>query len=328
MGKTVNFATIGTSGITDKFLAVAIPNLKFHLRAVYSRSIEKAKAFAEKHHADVCYDDLDAMASDPDIDAVYIASPNMMHYEHTMKMLRAGKHVLCEKAVASNLKEAQEMYACAKEQGVFLLEAMRTVHDPGIKVIKDSLHKIGTIRQARISYCQYSSRYDSFLAGAEHNIFKKECSAGALMDIGVYCVHALVDLFGEPEKVNSSSVMLRGDIDGMGVILAKYPEMAGEVIYSKITNSGLESEIQGEKGDMLISEIQNPLKVRIRYYNGEEEILYTNQPENNMKYETDYFLDKVLHQDWDSYYDMVSLTAMKMMDEVRAQCGIIFPADK
>ena len=326
---TTGFATIGTSKITQKFLSAAKDCKGFKLVAVYSRDIKKAEKFAREQGAEKYYDSLDALAADKDVEAVYVASPNHMHYEHVMKLLKAGKHVLCEKAIASNYVEAEEMFRTAKEQGVILLEAMRTVFHPGMSVVRENLPKLGAIRKAAFNYCQYSSRYDSFKEGQEHNIFRRECSAGALMDIGVYSVHSMLYLLGMPETITGFSVMLRGDIDGAGNILAKYPDKIAEVSYSKITDSSIPDEIQGENGTLLFGGDSNsPENVRIIYRDGREEILWQQETKNSMKYELEHLLKIICGDEEAQPHTERSLNAMKLMDEMRRQCGIIFPADE
>lgn len=326
---TTGFATIGTSKITQKFLSASKECEGFKLVAVYSRDIKKAEKFAREQGAEKYYDSLDALAADKDVEAVYVASPNHMHYEHVMKLLKAGKHVLCEKAIASNYVEAEEMFRTAKEQGVILLEAMRTVFHPGMSVVRENLPKLGAIRKAAFNYCQYSSRYDSFKEGQEHNIFRRECSAGALMDIGVYCVHTLLYLLGMPKKISGFAVMLRSGVDGAGDILTKYQEKIAEVSYSKITDSGLPNEIQGENGMLLFQGTNDcPENVRIVYRDGTEEVLYHREPLNDMKYELEYFIKMIRREENAESHTERSLNAMKLMDEMRRQFGITFPADE
>lgn len=326
--KIIKFATIGTSKITRRFLNASRECEGFELTAVYSRDRQRAEEFAAEQKASRYYNDLDEMAADAEIDAVYVASPNYMHYEHAMKMLNAGKHVICEKALASNSYEVERMFAVAADNKVILLEAARTVFDPGMEEVKKNLYKIGTIRRASLRYCQYSSRYDSFLEGQEHNIFSKECSAGALMDIGVYCVHTLLYLMGKPEEIKGYSVMLRGDIDGEGTILAKYQDKVAELEYSKITDSALPSEIQGEKGMMLFSGTINcPENVKIVYRDGKEEIIYHRAPLNDMKYEIIHFMNMINKKERADIHTERSRNAIKIMDEMRKQSGIVFPSD-
>lgn len=324
----IRFATIGTSKITQRFLNASKECEGFKLTAVYSRSLQKAERFASEQGAERFYDSLEQLAADTEVDAVYVATPNSMHCEHVLKMLNAGKHVICEKALASNSEEVEKMFRAAKENQVILLEAARTVFDPGMEKIKENLHKLGTIRRASIRYCQYSSRYDSFREGQEHNIFSRECSAGALMDIGVYCVHTLLCLLGAPDEVKGYSVMMRGEIDGEGTILAKYPDKIAELEYSKITDSALPSEIQGEKGMMLFSGRLNcPENVKIVYRDGSEELIYHRESLNDMQYEIRRFMQMIEGNESVDVHTARSMNAIKIMDEMRKQSGIIFPAD-
>ncbi len=324
----VHFVIIGTSKIAESFLEIAADNREFKLEAVYSRDKEKAASFSEKYGAIKAYDNLEAMANDKEIDAVYIASPNSLHYEQAQQFIRAGKHILCEKALGSNRHEVENMIQSAKENQVILLEAMRSVHDPGFQVIKDNLYKIGKLRKTAFRYCRYSSRYDSFKLGEMHNIFDTKFSAGALMDIGIYCVEPMIALFGTPLSFQAESVILRGGIDGAGTILAKYDGMVAELSYSKISDSFMPSEIQGELGTMVIQTIYNPAEIRIRYQNGYEEKLETESSDNNMKYELETFINAVKGKKDISEYQQISYDAIKLMDAIREECGVIFPADK
>ena len=323
----MRFATIGTSQITDRFLTAAKTCGDFRLEAVYSRSAGRAEKFAERHQAARWHDSLEKLAEDPGIDAVYVASPNFLHARQAILLMEHGKHVLCEKALASNQREAEEMFRCAEENGVLLLEAMRSIHDPGYETVRSQLHKIGTVRQARFSFCKYSSKYDGFKAGKQQNIFDPACSAGALMDIGIYCVEVMVGLFGEPESLSTAAVRLRGGIDGAGVLLASYPEMIVEAAYSKIAAEHLPSVIQGEAGSLYMDSIASPGRIWIRYLDGEEEVLFSRPGENNMAYETETFIRAAEKGEKLREYRRISEISLKITDEARKQAGIRFPAD-
>lgn len=323
----IRIGTVGTSNITQKFLSAAKESKRIHYGAAYSRNMEKAKDFAQRFGADKSYDSLKEMAEDKDLDAVYIASPNFLHFEQTMLFLRAGKHVLCEKSLASNSWEAKQMIEYANEHSLVLLEAIRPIFDPGYAAIESNISKLGTIRQIRLCFGRYSSKYDDFLEGKSPNIFEPKCSAGALMDMGVYCVHPLVGLFGFPKQLQSACVKLSNGIDGNGLILGTYSDMIAELSYSKISDSQLHSEIQGELGTMIISDISSPEDIKISYKNGKEEILEVPVCENNMVYEAIAFADAIENQTDTARYHKISLLAMKLMDEVRKQQSIIFPAD-
>lgn len=324
----INFGVIGTNVITERFLEAGKDAEGFCLRGVYSRSMEKAVDFARKHGADLAFDSLEDMASCKEIDAVYVASPNSLHASQSIQMLKGGKHVLCEKSIASNQREFEEMKKAALENRRVLLEAMRSVHSPGFQAIRENLHKLGKIRRVSFQYCQYSRRYDNFKKGIIENAFNPALSNGALMDIGVYCVHPLVSLFGKPEKVISSSLKLSNGIDGAGTILAEYPDFQGELLYSKITDSRVPSQIQGEEGSMVIREIPDPQEVVLYYRDGRTETLEIPRTENNMVYEIREFLRLIREKRYSHEYLENSQMEIELMDEVRRQQKIFFPADR
>lgn len=323
----IRFAVIGTSMITDRFLEAAKEIKEFQLKGVYSRSIEKAKEYAQKQCAELTFDSLEKLAESNEIDAVYIASPNSSHASQAIQMLKAGKHVLCEKTICSNLKEFEQMKAAALENNVVLLEAMRSVYSPGFQAIQNSLLKIGTIRRVSFQYCQYSSRYDNFKNGIIENAFNPALSNAALMDIGVYCVHPLVALFGSPNNIKSSSLILSNGFEGAGTILLEYDGMQAELLYSKISNSNIPNQIQGEEGSIVIDEIPNPQNVTIYFRNGNTEVLDITKKENNMCYEIETFLNLINEKNYHHNYLQNSYMELQLMDEVRKQQGIIFPAD-
>lgn len=328
----MNLAVIGTNFISDWFMAAGKRCKKLQVQAVYSRTMEKGRAFADKYGIPDCYDCLEALAAAENVDGVYIASPNALHAEQSIQMLNAGKHVLCEKSIASNEKELRAMLEAAERNHVIVMEAMRSVLDPGFAAIQEHLPKIGKVRRATIQYCQYSSRYDKFKNGIIENAFKPELSNGSLMDIGVYCVHPMVKLFGKPDGISAAGIRLHNGVDGMGTILAKYEEQGilVELIYSKITDSVLPTQIQGEEGCMLIEEIYNTNKLTIRYRNGNrEEILVEKvDPNNNMYYEIEEFIRTAESGEGAKEHNQYSLWEMQVMDEARRQMGIVFPADE
>ena len=181
----MKFGVIGTNWITESFIAAAKEINDFTLSAVYSRTEEKAKEFAEKNDAKHTFTDLEKMAASDEIDAVYIASPNSFHAEYAITLMNHGKHVICEKPMASNVREVEKMIAVAKENNVLLMEAMRSTVMPNFRSIQENLHKIGKVRRYFANPCQYSSRYDKYKEGTILNAFKPEFSNGSLMDIGI-----------------------------------------------------------------------------------------------------------------------------------------------
>ncbi|WP_129706614.1 Gfo/Idh/MocA family protein [Priestia megaterium] len=326
----IRFGVIGTNWITDRLLESAQYVDDFQLAAVYSRTIEKAEEFAGKYDIPHIFTDLEEMATSSEIDAVYIATPNAYHAEQAILFLKNNKHVLCEKPLAANATEVTRMIQAAKNHKVLLMEAMKSTLLPNFKVIQENLHKIGPIRKYVASYCQYSSRYDKYKEGIVLNAFKPELANGSLMDLGVYCLYPLITLFGGPHKVKATAFMLESGVDGEGSVALEYEDRDAVIMYSKITNSHLPSEIQGEKGSMIIDKIHTAEKIEIRYNDGRVEELTVDQPYPAMYYELNEFVELLkqgkMESDTNSYEN--SYLTMHVMDKVREQIGLVYPNDK
>ena len=323
----IRFGMIGTGKIAEKFWQANRYGKDFELTAVYSRTLERARQFGFQKGQLQYFDDLEAFANSDCIDAVYVASPNCCHYEQVMTLLKAGKHVLCEKPMASNLKEAQEMFAEAEKKNLILLEGMRSIYAPSFQKMIPYMETLGTIRRATLQYCQYSSRYDNYKRGIVENAFKPELSNGALMDIGVYVVSCMIRLFGAPKSIKASGIKLHNGVDGAGTILMEYPDMIGEAIYSKITDSAMPSQIQGEDASMLVQEIENVKDLRI-VRKGVVQSIHFEQSDNILNYETQEFIKMIkTGMGWEKSKE-ITLETMKVLDEARKQLHIVFPADK
>jgi predicted dehydrogenase len=326
----LRFGVIGTNWITDRLLTAARENEGFKLTAVYSRTEEKAREFAEKHGAQNTYTTIEEMAKSDEIDAVYIASPNSFHSEQAIEIMNNGKHVLCEKPIASNVRELDEMIEAAKRNQVLLMEAMKTTLLPNYKSVKKNLHKIGKVRRYVASYCKYSSRYDAYKQGTVLNAFNPTFSNGSLMDLGVYCIYPMVVLFGEPKKIKATAVMLESGVDGAGSVLMEYGEMEATISHSKITDSYLPSEIQGENGTIILDNISEPERVEIRYKDGSVENISQSQGCPPMYYEVKEFIDLIKNGQYEStvnshYHSRITTG---IIEEARKQFGLVYPADK
>lgn len=330
MSKVVRFGIIGTNTISHTFMAGALQLKDFALTAIYSRKEETGRAFGDKYGVRNIFTDLEELAKSDLIDAIYIASPNALHYSQAMTFLNHGKHVLCEKAFASNSREAEEMIMAARANNVLIMEGMRSTVVPNFLAIKENLHKLGTIRRAFLSKCQYSSRYDSYKAGVVMNAFKRELSNGALMDIGVYCIHPIIKLFGSPKEIIASSQFLASGVDGQGTAILKYENMDAVMLYSKVSNSYLPCEIQGEEGVLTSSDIYDFSSVTIRYRDGSEEVISKPQEMDNICYEIDEFIKLVQQGKTESQINSHkrTLASLQVMDEIRKQIGLAFPADE
>lgn len=329
--RMVRFGVIGTSWITDAFIKNASLIEDFKLTAVYSRTNEKAVSFAAKYGDVNIFTDLETMANSHVIDAVYIASPNAYHAPQAILFLKNHKHVLCEKPIAANLNELKEMITAAKQHNVLLMEAMKTITLPNFRVIQAHLDKIGPIRRFFANYCQYSSRYDLYKAGENPNTFNPAFANGSLMDIGVYCVYPLIKLFGKPNEIKANGVLLESGVDGAGSISFKYEQLEGLIMHSKITDSALPSEIQGEQGNIIIDKIHTPEKVQIMYRNQEIETITVPQlpAANTMYYEIKEFIETIkageIQAPTNSHQH--SIQVMEILQTARTQIGITYPGE-
>ncbi|GIO98628.1 putative oxidoreductase YulF [Paenibacillus lautus] len=325
----IRFAVIGTNWITERFLQAALETEEFILAAVYSRTEEKGKAFAAKYADPKVYTDLVTMLQDDEIDAVYIASPNSYHVDQAILCMNHGKHVLCEKPMASNAVEVSAMIEAAKNNNVLLMEALKSTLMPNFKTVRDNLYKLGPIRRYFASYCQYSSRYDAYKQGTVLNAFNPEYSNGSLMDLGIYCLYPMVTLFGKPDSVKASGYMLSSGVDGEGSLLLSYPEMDAVIMHSKISDSYAPAEIQGENGTMIIDKINQPYDVKIHYRDGTIENVTQLQTHESMYYEAREFIDLIQCGERESAINTHanSLITAEIMQEARRQVGLLFPAD-
>ncbi|MFA0182037.1 Gfo/Idh/MocA family protein [Vibrio cyclitrophicus] len=325
----IKFAVIGTNWITQKFVQAAHETQSMKLAAVYSRNIESASQFAQEFNVNTTYDSLDALASDSTIEAVYIASPNSLHCTQSILMMKHGKHVICEKPVASNIDEATQMFEVAEQNGVVLFEAYKSQFLPNFKQVQLGLEKIGKVHKAHINYCQYSSRYQKYLNGGNPNTFNPAFSNGSLVDIGFYCVAATVALFGKPKSAHASAKLLDSGVDAHGCAVFQYPEFDVTLAHSKVSDSYAPSEIQGECGAIIIDHIAECTDVKIRYRDGRIENLTQTQSENSMSYEAQAFAnciggDKTTQAEAEKR----ALTVAKLITEMRQQVGVVYPADK
>lgn len=337
--KNVRFAVIGTNFITGRFIEAALQCERFEWTAVYSRRVETARAFAEGFSALKRLDgasaienvqflnDLSELEMAENIDAVYIASPTSLHSEQSVRLLRAGKHVLCEKPVASNLAEWQRMVDASVLGNATVMEAMRPIFTPGFHKVRGLLSGLGKIRKVSFSYCQYSSRYDKYKHGIVENAFRREFSNGALMDIGVYCVAVMVALFGMPKRITAHGYILPESIDGMGSIVAMYDGMQADLSYSKISDSRLPCEIQGEDGTLSFNQIGAPQDIVMRWRDGTEEHVEVPFEPKDIIYETKAFLRILAGEESADRPHEISAMTMSLLDEARRQMGIVFPAD-
>jgi len=327
----MNIATIGTGSIADAVLA-AIGQLEdVTCTAMYSRKKETAQPLASKYGVGTIYTDLDSLFADPNIDLIYIASPNSLHYEQSYQALHHGKHVVCEKPFTSTKQEAANLIALAKEKNLLLFEAISNIHLPNMKIVQEQLHKLGPIKMIQCNYSQYSRKYNDLLAGETPNVFNPNFSGGALMDINIYNLHLVMNLFGSPDSAAYTANQHPNGIDTSGVLVLKYPEFIAECVGAKDTAGMNFVLIQGEKGYLQIVGGANGCK-EILLQLGQEpaETLNAQTEANWLFYEWQAFRNMVADADHNRCYELLdhSLSVMNVLVQARQNAGIVFAADQ
>lgn len=325
----VKLGIIGRNFVVDWMLAAAeqVPELK--PVAIYSRSMEDAEAFAKQHGLGHAFDRLEELAACPEVDAVYVASPNFCHFSQCRLLLEHGKHVLCEKPGVVNGKQLDQLLETARAHGVVYLEAMRLVHDDALDVIREALPQIGALRRVTFEFTQYSSRYDRVRAGEPGiNAFDPKLSNGAIMDMGCYCVHAIVRLFGRPQRVCGACAKLENGFDANGVILMQYPGFVAEAVYSKVSRQAAPTTLMGEDGSILLDDINHIKRIWLQPRKGEARPLpYREKLPNNMMYELRHFCDMIAGKADPAPWNEASRITQEVMDKARADMGIRFPEE-
>lgn len=267
----MKYAVIGTSWITKAFIDAAKTVDGMELVAVYSRTAEKARGFAEEMGAECIYTDLEEFAKSNLFDAVYVASPNSLHFGQSKLMLEAGKHVICEKPAAVRPEEIEELIQLARSKKLVYMEAIMFLHTPWLTMLKEAISKIGRVFSADLNFSQLSSKYGLYKSGMNPNIFNPEFCTGCLMDIGVYNVYTALELFGTPMSLKAKASLLETGIDACGSSIFDYADKLVTLTYSKTGQSHAPSQIFGDKGTVLIDSISQLEGIRVVYSDGTKE---------------------------------------------------------
>ena len=249
----MKIGTIGSGFIVRTILSKVAVTEGIECAAVYSRTLETGRKLAEEFKVEKVYTDLDALCSDPELDFIYIASPNSLHYAHVKKALEHGKHVLCEKPFVPTAAEARELIALAKEKNRYLFEMITTLYHPHFAWVREKMQELGKLQMITGTFCQYSSRYDLLMEGKQTNIFDPNFKTGCLMDINVYNIYLVVALMGKPDRVAYFAGKHENGIDLHGTVMLQYGDVICQCIGAKDTMCENSVEILGDKGYIQIT---------------------------------------------------------------------------
>lgn len=330
---SVGFAIIGSNFITDTFIKGLQQCSQVKLVGIYSRDPAKAQAKFTQHYgqpdAGIAFGSLEALCACSDVDAVYIASPNSLHFAQSKQCLLAGKHVLLEKPACSNQAQLSELIELANQQKKLLAQGILSFSSPIYDRFKECVNKLGKIERYHGEYCQRSSRLDLLLKGELPNTFNPEFSNGALMDLGIYPLAPMVALFGLPTKLQAQGKLLSTGVDGMGEIQFDYPDLLASIAYSKITLGQNIIEIQGENGRLTVHSTSLFERLELELITGENTSIEGVDHVGAMRSQIVAFCQdvqsgtllpsKVSHQ--------ISLAIQQLLDATRKQLGVIYPQD-
>ena len=298
----MKLCVVVTGGISKSMIPEFQSSDVLECAAICSRKEETGRAMAEQFGIQTVYTSLDAVLADPEIEMVYVASPNAIHYSQTKAALLAGKHVLCEKPFAPTAAEAEELIALAKEKGL-----------------------LGKLKLVMCTFCQFSSRYPALLAGNVSPVLDPAYKGGALMDINLYNIHFVVGLFGAPKGVRYVPNLHTNGVDTSGILTLEYPDFLCQCIGAKDCAARNGVQIAGEAGYMEITPSSSScqsVELNIRA----QETVTVHLPENPWYHEVQDLGRLIAAGDYDSCYQALETTraVVEVLEKARRYAGFRF----
>ena len=322
----MRYGVIGTGWIAKSFIDGARQICNSEFAAVYSRTQESGSKFAAENKIEKVYTDINEFANG-DFDAVYIASPNRLHYEQSKLMLQNSKHVICEKPITVEPEELEELQALADEKGLIYVEAIMYMFNPARDLLKEAIGKIGKITSVHFDFSQLSSKYPAYKRGELPNIFNPALATGCLMDLGIYCVYPALDLFGMPNKITACAHFMESGADGSGTAGLLYDDKLVTFTYSKLGQDRLGNQIFGDEGTIKIESISKLINMSVVANNGDESEIIGDVPkETLMGYEAQGF-ERFIATPSDEHYQIMKQRALqvsRVMKQIRDISGIKF----
>jgi len=241
----MKFAVIGTFWLCENMIKALLATDGAEYYAQYSRNLKKAEEFSKPFGKVKLFDDLETLAKDTEVDAIYIASPNALHYEQAKLMLKNGKHVLVEKPATTTEQEFNELCEIADQNGLIICEAMMNAHMPHLADMKKHIGNKSNVVTARFDFCQRSSKIARVMAGEKGiSTFSNATFGGALADLGVYGLSLSVNLFGLPKNYRANAHFIeQSDVDVSCNVILEYENFDVVMSVSKLAESKIRSEI-------------------------------------------------------------------------------------
>lgn len=320
----IKWGIIGPGTIANAF-AKEISNTETgELIAIFGRNENKAKAFAKQYNVDKYYDNLDEFLNNKEIDAVYIATPHSHHMEFAIKCIKSNKHVLCEKPFSYNKKTSAEVLSLAKENNVFIMEALWTLFLPAINKAKSWIDegKIGKVKMITANF-GFSSEED-----INSRLYNIDMAGGALLDVGIYPILLSNFIMNDiPEVINATATMTNTNVDESDIITLKYKNNALASLTCSIkTDTDNTAVIYGEYGKIII-----PLfwmaKSATLCTNNEEIVFEDSYDGTGYLYEIIEANNCIINNQLESNVAShdTTLALAEIMDEIRSQIGLVYP---
>ncbi|MBJ8326015.1 Gfo/Idh/MocA family protein [Streptococcus pacificus] len=275
----MKLALVGTGMIVKEVLPVlkTIEGITLEMIVSTARSLNIAKDLSEKYGIKQNTSNYQEALASKEVDTVYIAVPNHLHFTFAKEALLANKHVICEKPFTMTAKELEELSQLANERQLILLEAITNQYLKNYDEIKELLPKLGEIKIINCNFSQYSSRYDAFKNGEIAPVFDPEKGGGALRDLNIYNIHFVVGLFGLPKSVQYLANIEKG-VDTSGILLLDYQTFKVSCIGSKDSSAAIKTTIQGNKGYLDVNGATSIIPSIALTLNGEETRVINNNP--------------------------------------------------
>lgn len=326
MARPFHWGVLGPGKISRKFVQDILGLENTRLHAVASRSQERADAYAQEFGATYAYGSYKELVNCPELDAVYIATPHVFHYENTLLCLKNRIPVLCEKPFAMNARQVEEMIATARQHDTFLMEAMWSRFLPTIlralEIIKAGT--IGEVVSVKADF-GFKAPYD-----VNNRLYNQALGGGSLLDIGIYPVFLALLLFGYPDEIKALARIGKTNVDEECGVLFRYNDGRMAHLHSTIlARTSTEAFIYGEKGVLhLHSRWHQPSSMSLLFPDEEPQHLPFDWHSHGYHYEAEEVMRCLAAGKKES--DLMpldfSLQLIRLLDEIRQEAGIVYPA--
>lgn len=325
----IRWGILGTGSIADKFATGLQDTPDAVLAAVGSRSLETAKAFADRFGNPNVYGSYQDLVNDPDVDTIYVATPHPMHYAAVRLSLEAGKGVLCEKPFTLNAREAADLIGYARERKLFLMEAMWSRFLPAAQKFRQ-LVADGAIGEPRILHADFGFRHGT--GDPAHRLFAPELGGGALLDVGVYVTSLASWIFGRPQTIASFGHLGPTGVDEQAALIFGYEGGAFAQLTAAVrTATPQEVTLMGTEGTLRIHPLWWKATELTLSRPGEDDETFDLPFEGNgYNYEAaeaGRCLREGLLESPTIPLDE-TLAIMETLDAVRAQWGLVYPTER